>query len=300
MSEPDPVAPDVTTAGELLRAAREQQGVHVAVLAAALKVAPRKLELLESNRVDELPDPTFARALALSMCRALKIDPEPVLLRLPQPHSHKFETMAGGLNQPFRDRDPGGDGIEWRRFLTLPILAAAALVVGAIVIYLAPARLPSTEQLSLPAASAPLGALAEAPVASVPAAPVPTAPQVSAPPATAQAEASAPLVAAESAAPASAPVDAVAAAAPVDAASAAGGARLNLRAEAVSWVQVRDRDNNILLSRTMAAGETTALDGTPPLRLVVGNARGTRVEFRGQPVSLSDATKGNVARLELP
>lgn len=297
MSEPDPLASDATTAGQLLRAAREQQGVHVAVLAAALKVAPRKLELLESNRVDELPDPTFARALALSMCRALKIDPEPVLLRLPQPHSHKFETMAGGLNQPFRDRDAGGDGIEWRRFFTLPILAAAALVVGAIVIYLAPARMPSTEQL--PAASAPLGAFVEAPVASAPAAPVPVAPQASAPPAAA-AEATAPVAAAEPATPASAPAEAAVVAAPADAASAAAGALLNLRAEAASWVQVRDRDNKILLSRTLAAGETAALEGTPPLRLTVGNARGTRVQYRGQPVPLADATKGNVARLELP
>ena len=159
MTESDPVAAETTTAGELLRAAREQQGVHLAVLAASLKVAPRKLELLESNRCEELPDPTFARALALSMCRALKIDPEPVLARLPQPHSHRFEMMAGGLNQPFRDREvPGGDGIDWRRFLTLPILAAAVLVVGTVVIYLAPARMPSSERLPLPASA---GAVAD-------------------------------------------------------------------------------------------------------------------------------------------
>jgi cytoskeleton protein RodZ len=293
MTEPVPVVADVTTAGELLRAAREQQGVHLAVLAASLKVAPRKLELLESNRYEELPDPTFARALALSMCRALKIDPEPVLARLPQPHSHRFETMAGGLNQPFRDREgPGGDGIDWRRFLTLPILAAAVLVVGAVVIYLAPARMPSSDQLPLPA-SAPLAAepaasVAAAPAAVVPEAPAPTTP--SAGTAATPAEAPAPVAAASAAE--------VEAAAPEAAASAAGEA-LSLRAETASWVEVRDRNNQVLLSRTLAAGATAGLDGTPPLRLVIGNAKGTRVSFRGQAVSLAPATKDNVARLEL-
>ena len=36
-----------------------------AALAASLKITPRKLEALESDRFDELPDATFTRALAL-------------------------------------------------------------------------------------------------------------------------------------------------------------------------------------------------------------------------------------------
>ena len=68
-----------TSAGRLLREAREKQGLHIAALAAAIKVAPKKLELLESDRFDALPDATFTRALAQTVCRALKIDPAPVL-----------------------------------------------------------------------------------------------------------------------------------------------------------------------------------------------------------------------------
>jgi cytoskeleton protein RodZ len=216
-----------------------------------------------------------------------------VLARLPQPHSHRFETMAGGLNQPFRDREgPIGDGIDWRRFLTLPILAAAVLAVGAVVIYLAPARMPSSEQLPLPA-SAPLAAEPE-PAASVATAPSAVVPEASAP--------AAPAVPAASLAEAAAAADAapaVAEAMPSEAAASAAGGGLSLRAEASSWVEVRDRNNQVLLSRTLAAGETAGLDGTPPLRLVIGNAQGTRVSFRGQPVSLAPVTKDNVARLEL-
>ena len=35
------------SAGALLKAAREKQGLHIAALAAAIKVSPRKLEALE-------------------------------------------------------------------------------------------------------------------------------------------------------------------------------------------------------------------------------------------------------------
>ena len=34
-------------------------------------------EALEAGRYHELPDTTFARALAKTVCRVLKIDPEP-------------------------------------------------------------------------------------------------------------------------------------------------------------------------------------------------------------------------------
>src|SRR3954467_4745083 len=77
-------APDGVTAGAMLRRAREAAGLHIAALAVALKVPVRKLEALEENRLDQLPDAGFMRALASSVCRALKIDSQPVLDRLPQ------------------------------------------------------------------------------------------------------------------------------------------------------------------------------------------------------------------------
>ena len=61
--------------GKKLREAREKQGLHIAALAAAIKVSPKKLEMLESDRFDALPDATFTRALAQTVCRALKTDP---------------------------------------------------------------------------------------------------------------------------------------------------------------------------------------------------------------------------------
>ena len=73
--KPEPAA--ATTAGGMLREARESMHVDIAVLAAMLKVPEHKLLALEADRFEALPDLTFARALAASVCRTLKIEPAP-------------------------------------------------------------------------------------------------------------------------------------------------------------------------------------------------------------------------------
>jgi len=99
---------DGITAGMLLRHAREAAGLRVDTLAANLKVPVRKLEALEEDRYDLLPDATFARALASSVCRTLKVDAQPVLERLPQGAQPSL-VPAGRpvINEPFR---APGDG----------------------------------------------------------------------------------------------------------------------------------------------------------------------------------------------
>jgi cytoskeleton protein RodZ len=54
------------TAGAMLRKARMAAGLHVAALAVSMKVPVKKLEALESDRLDLLPDVAFVRALASS------------------------------------------------------------------------------------------------------------------------------------------------------------------------------------------------------------------------------------------
>lgn len=123
------------SAGRLLREARERQGLHIAALAASIKVTQKKLELLEADRFDALPDATFTRALAQTVCRALKIDSAAVLRLLPPPAGHRLEQVGEGLNAPFRER-PGvlvqRDGtsfafgwVFW--IVTLLLIASAAM-----------------------------------------------------------------------------------------------------------------------------------------------------------------------------
>lgn len=128
------------TAGAALRRAREARGLHIAALAATLKVPQSKLEALEGDRYKELPDATFARALARSMCRALKIDAEPVLAMLPRGGGEaSLDRVTPGLNQPFRERASSQEPMVSVALLKNPVLlGGAALLVAALAVYLVP------------------------------------------------------------------------------------------------------------------------------------------------------------------
>lgn len=167
-AEPAPVL-----AGALLRQAREAQGLHIAALAVALKVPVRQIEALEGDRLDVLPDLVFVRALAGSVCRQLKIDPKPVLARLPvsQPRERKEREP---INEPFRPPSRSHRP-AWRTHLTHPpVLVALALLLGAIVLLAMP-LLPAgwgvssgTNAVQGPAGTAPGTAASAAPSAVSP------------------------------------------------------------------------------------------------------------------------------------
>lgn len=152
-------------AGARLRAAREAQGVHVAALAVALKVPVRQLEALETDRLDLLPDLTFARALTSSVCRQLRIDPAPMLEALPRPTS-RVGSGPEPLNETFSA--PGGSGIgAWREQLVRPPVAVAlVLLLGAVILLALPVL---REQWPSGPEAGPVPAPAAAPVASAPA-----------------------------------------------------------------------------------------------------------------------------------
>jgi len=167
---PDGALPGVT-AGTLLRQAREAAGLHIAALAVSLKVPVRKLEALESDRLDLLPDAVFVRALASSVCRTLKIDPAPVLERLPQTAAPRLVPDASGINTPFRGPSDG-KGPSWLDQLSKPVfLAVFALLLGALVLILLPSVQrdgtdASTDTVSTPVLP-PAGTMAAAAAAEV-------------------------------------------------------------------------------------------------------------------------------------
>lgn len=327
--EADAVAP--RTAGALLKAAREREGLHVAVLAATIKVSPAKLQALEQDHYDQLPNATFTRALAQSVCRSLKIDPRPVLALLPQVESLPLEGAGARLNTPFNDRPSRSDGggLAWASkpmFWAGGLLLLAALAVG----FVPPSML--ERWTSAVAPSAPAAASASA--SAVTATPLESAASAAAVAASSPASASAlavPEVAASAAValgrgstdparPASGPVvpatriaTVAAASSPVvtpsvpssmtpsvaPAAPSAGSGLLRLAASADSWIEVLDSQGQPVFSRILTRGEAVAVDAPPPLRVRVGNAAGTSVAFRGQSYDLGPYTRDNVARLEL-
>ena len=295
MTEPDAdrAAPDAAqSAGAMLRAAREKQGMHIAVLAASIKVSPRKLDALERDRYEELPDATFVRALAQTVCRALKIDAAPVLARLPQ-IGGGLQQVSGGLNAPFRDRPGRADPVGMLPQRPL-VWAGIALLVAAAVLLFVPSRFWGGDPAESPAAGAVSTPVTPDPAASTPTAAVP-APAVDA---AASAVPPAPAALAASAAPV-AQVETVHSAPPsaVDSAVATKGA--SITTSDASWIEAVDGNGQMLLSRVVQPGETVALTGPTPLKLKIGNAKVTQLVFRGQPVDLAASTRDNVARVEL-
>lgn len=253
----------MTEAGAQLRAARERGGIDIAALAATLKVPVARLQALEGGRYDELPDATFTRAFALSVCRALHIDPAPVLAQLPQPPAAGLEKVSAGLNTPFRDRPGSVVPAEWTPWRKPALWAAGALGIGAAVFLLVPPRgvAPVLDSARAPAAaSSPVAPGRSTSAAATTAAQWPAA--------------STPL---------------------------AGGAAPDTQLTAVqsSWIQVTDGNGQVVLSRLVNAGEAVDLSGAAPLRLKIGNAAGTRLVHRGQMVDLEPFTRDNVANVEL-
>lgn len=72
------------SAGALIKAAREKEGLHLAILSVNLKVSVKQLEALEADQFDKFPEPVFARALAAKVCRMIKLDPGLVLPLMPE------------------------------------------------------------------------------------------------------------------------------------------------------------------------------------------------------------------------
>ncbi len=287
------------SAGTLLRTARQAQGLHIAALAASIKVSQRKLELLEADRLSELPDATFARALAQTICRSLKIDPTPVLAALPQAAGYRLDTVDGGINTPFRDRPGRHEPVRFAALASPAVWGTALIAAAALLVLVMPADWASSIQALIsgpppapPAASAPVMAAVEPPPSAT--APVDAAvvPADAASAAIGDAAASAAVVELAASAASGVPMPAVAALA-----GAMGS--LQLKASAATWVEVVDGQSKVLVSRMLQSGEALVLDGAAPFKLKIGNAAGTEVAFRGQAVNLASSTRDNVARLEL-
>jgi cytoskeleton protein RodZ len=306
------------SAGTTLREAREAMGLAVDELAAMLKVMPAKIEALEADRHSDFPDPVFARALAQSLCRTLKIDAAPVLALLPRTPGQRLDKIHVGLNAQYREGPASSIIDDWSGIAKPLLWGPALLVVAAVAIYFFPTgwfNPPKVSPRVVTAAPAASGtertelATAGGTAASAPMVGETTRtsdvqpPSTIAPPPQAQA-AAVPHAAAAPTPPPAAPV--VTPAATTTAADAlaqkpvpAASGVLQLRTSADSWIEVQDARGVMLLSRGLEAGEAVGLNGAMPLKVTLGNVRATQVVFRGKAMDLAMFTRDNIARFEL-
>lgn len=296
LSEDQPLLAKAATgssAGALLRELRSKQGLHIGAMAAMLKVPQAKLEALEADRWQDLPDVTFARALAKAMCGVLKVDAAAVLALLPRGNESEL-MVSRGLNQAYREHDGRAEGLSLAVLQRPVVWGSLLLLVAAAAVYLMPAGW--VESLSQPQPVAP--EVIATPQASPPA----LEPTLIAPVAAASAAASAvalEVVPLPLAAPVTVPAAAASTPVLTAVAAPAGSVPLVVRITAESWVEVIDARGQVLLSRTLRAGEEQSLAGLPPLKVKVGNVAGTEMLLRGSKVDLAGQTQNNVARLEL-
>ena len=332
------VADGPVAAGAMMRQAREKAGVHLASLAMSLKVPAGRLEALETGRIDLLPDPTFARALAASVCRSLRIDADPVLQLLPRTAASLSTAESAAGRTPFRSDSPAG-GRSRSGGLSKPIgVVVALLLVATAVLIFAPDfgwQLPGmagrdassgTRSADVvqsnknnaaltaepPVTGSALRRIEPEPVMVKPAPPVapapsvvaalPTAPATSASvPAPMAANASAALSSAQRQAASMSAAAPAAVTTPMPAAQPASNeATLQIQTVVPAWVQVLDAAGAVLVKRTVSAGETVKLNSDAlPLKVVIGHSDKTKVQVRGEAYDMDPVSRGGVARFQV-
>lgn len=283
--------------GAALRVARELRGWSVEHVAGQLKLSPVQVAAIEADAFDKLPGNTFVRGFVRNYARLLGLDAQ-TLLELLTGMLPPERTQAALPRLPQEDGPSfsGSEGTTPRSMLG-GLAAVTGLILGALFVFWYMQQ-PSSPDVALPEASAPLGNLvAVTPDASAasPAEPASTASHSAAVSSVVAASRVAPVAASEPViviSPASLP-------GAIGASVALGHGDLRIAAQADSWVQVLDADGNKLYSGLLKPGAEQVLGGKLPYSLKIGNAPNTRVVFRGKPVELASATRGEVATFEL-
>ena len=308
------------SAGGMLRQARESAGLHIAALAVSLKVPVKKLEALEADQFDLLPDSVFVRALASSVCRTLKIDAAPILDRLPQSNRPKLTYQGVGINTPFRGPGDGPGPSLWAQVSRPAVFGGIVLLLGALVLLFLPALTTVVEEVrsarkavetpaaagSMPqAVTGDLGKPEIVPVDASASAMV----QKPAMPSTNVSGASSTIATAGGSSVVSAPDAVTLPSDPQLQAGPAGTGRVLatlpppgivvFSAKGDSWVEVTDAKGQVVLRRTLSAGEVVGASGALPLSAVVGRADATQVQVRGKDIDVNSYSKDNVARFEV-
>jgi len=258
--------------GPLLAAARTAQNLSVADVARQLKLSASQVTALEAGEYERLPGPVFVRGFVRNYARLLKMDPDRLLAMVSDlPGQDVPHAMPTARGVPF----PSKTERRWPRALMV-VMLLAVVALGAYEFYgdgrgvevqtktVAPAAVQETAPPPAPAAAS-----------------EPAAPPV-------QAASTSP----EKVAPA--PVDGTS----VPVRPEEGTLRFVFRRD--SWVEVRDGNGRVLMTRLNAAGTQQHLSGKPPFSLVIGNARGVELTYNGAPVDLGAHTvRDDIARLRL-
>jgi cytoskeleton protein RodZ len=284
------------SAGQMLKQARLDAGLHIAALAVSLKVPVKRIEALENGHFELLPDMVFVRALTSSICQALKIDSTPILGKLPKASLPKLNHDDVAISRRIDLTSTGKTSAEGKLFKSTWLIGFLLLCMGAAGIYF----WPKFDSIGLPSMELPSISLLpknqhDVGVSQAREELVPTESLVASKSATTSlAVPPAPSVL-PNMAPANTP-DSTA----VSVASVASTENLVIfKASGQTWVEVKNVRGNTIFKKLLNEGEVAGTNGALPLAVTVGKADATKVEIRGKPLDLVPLTKNNVAKFEV-
>ena len=335
---PSPASAPASGAGATLRAAREAAGIEVVELARRIRLEPKLILALESEAWDQLAGPAFIKGYIRSVARELSLDPTTALAqynaqaRVTEPTLADFESRAP---VELTSANLWVKAVSY----TLVVVLLALVAVWWQRHYERTVAPPSAEGLALEEvnASAPDSPPPSPETEADPSIAGPTLPDsnpppvdgpsptqtsdvlADVPPSAATPSAATPSAATPSAAtpsaatpPAATPPVATPPAATPPAATPPAAAKasdpapeLPTRGELVvnttrdSWVDIKDARGQRLWSGTLKKGKTVAVTGRPPYALLIGNAPGVTLSFRGNSVDVQSHALSGVARLSV-
>lgn len=304
------------SAGRMLKKARLDTGLHIAALAVSLRVPVKRIEALECDQLDQLPDVVFARALASSICNTLKVDPSPILDKLPKVASPRLNRDEIAINTPIgvsKTNNTNEAGVL-SIFSTAWFLGVLLLCAGAAGIYFWPKSLIS----SVPEGAVTTKNLQEIGVSQakevqltvdnmvVPNSTVGSSLGGSALGISDAATIATGIVAksvsnvavttpeAKVVKTTSVPTNSIAPIVPTN-----GDKLITFKATGQTWVEVKKTSGATVFKKLLNDGETASASGNTPWLVIVGRADVTQVEVRGKPVDLALISKNNIARFEV-
>lgn len=280
--------PAVVSTGQMLARARQKQDMSVGDVARALRLGVKQIEALEADDHANLPGRTFVRGFIRNYARLVQLDPDQMLMESHLGTETKSESrhiQAPSQQISFSESGPR----PWLKRIAIGFVAVALISWG-VLEWLGPEqriRIISSDNAASVApetAVEPAAPMESAPPAQPPVV-APEASTESAPPVVPPAVSDAPLPVKDQ------PQAPNVAAKPL--------ASMVLAFSGPAWVEIRDRNGKKILSQTNPAGSQQALEGEPPLSLVIGSAPNVKLTYKGQPVDLAVHTKAEVARLTL-
>jgi cytoskeleton protein RodZ len=283
--EIQPVAePDV---GQQLRAARKARGISVSDAAKSLKLSPWQVEALEADDWSSLPCNTIIRGFVRNYARLLNLNSDSLMtaldrLQMPQPPELK---MPAGTPVSLPQ-----EGTVDRRDYARVLVGLIVLALAVVAYFFVPVELWQSTLASLKAATQSSKVVAKN-VA------VPAADEIKTP--------DAPVVPAvtserpETTDEPVAPAQSLPAVEPTPASPPSSGNGLKFNFAQPSWVEVRDRNGQVIFSQLSQAGSQQEIEGEPPFALVIGNSTHVTLQYKGKVVDFPRRSKDDVARLTL-